>query len=947
MERPSLPSPEDLPAGAHEARWRPLVRLATSVLVSGGLCELIWSAIPPHLDVRTTTIGFSTFADFDIVRYTDAYEVIGFAFPILALLTFALLSWRGPLRRSPAPGRGLLPLVMVDEREAADRVVRHPPAVDAFWMAARLALPAFTVTLEVSITQGSVSQGITFGDWAVGACYMATVVACSSFLHELVSPDHSFRDAVIRINSLASLLVVPVLYAVSSATTLTILHPHRVVHYPWLPLWLAVILTVAALLLRRRWVRAIDAPQVERNVLLWIVGPVLVFLLVAFLPDALGSFGAFDDSQTLSTYQLMFVHGLLPWHDLFLIHGILDDGFFGTIGILIFGDTRWGAAAGQSIYVSPAFWLATYYFLAYFVRRRSIVLVGVGALYLSGLLPAGSDQFLVVPIGLMLFAMALRSPTWARCAGFGAFVVASMILVPESTAFEIAFIPLVLVYELTTRVPGTPVSLVRTVRCLVGAGVTGLVFVVYLLATSSLGDFVQFYLEFSKDFAIANGIPVQWNMAKDLLATVCYFAPLTLWLLTVLRVGTKLVNRSRWTVRDWTMVAAATVAVLYDPKAIQRSDIGHDLEVFSACLPILLLWGLEAVSVLDRLARRGLAGLARRMTAANVRPRALGYPVSVLAVIVILVVAPVPYGRIDATAAYFHPYSPRPAPAVPHLGYTMPGTVDTTLITDLGEVIDRYAGPTASVMDFTNQLGLVYYIFNRIPSTRFYHIEEAVTQSEQRIAVDEIRRSNPPVVVYSSQIFGLPTFDGVPMMVREYTVSEYILDHYRPLVDVSGEVVFIRNDLARHAKAVPKFNLVTNTTDLYFRDAPECSFGDIFNFYPFSPTFDQMPKLHTILYFSSRKGTYHVILPHGTDLLDYHWVVITADRPLGKASFALSDGPGADPSHRITFDSLPSSGRQAAAMVSGCIQWHGYDANSLYITSSTPQDTTFSLSLVR
>ncbi|HVA06545.1 MAG TPA: hypothetical protein VNG12_07400, partial [Acidimicrobiales bacterium] len=857
-----------------EARWRPLARFVLSIGIAAGACELIWQSIPGTLSASSTTFGYPTFVNYDVTRYSDAYFLLAFGFPGIALATYALLSWIGLLRRSPAPSTTLLPLAYAGSAESLNAAAGAPRAVrpsDYLWGVIRLLVPAVVVTVALSASSVSTQRTISLVDYGVGVLYVVLVVFGGLALSHSRSSSsdgpvdararaRGVLNATSRVNSLAGLVVVPLTYFVSRGTSVTQLPSHHVVRYSWLPLWLVCLLTLIAVLVRRRWVHAEGgAREMEANVLVWIVGPVLLFLLVAFLPGVLGQFGGFDDAQSLASPELIFGHGLLPWRDLYLIHGILSDAFSSAVGFPAFGNSRWGGDAGTLIYAGPAYWMVGYFFVAHMSRKNPLVLAGFGAAVLAMLLQAPAQQFLVVPICLMLFAALLQKATWTRCALFGFAVVSSMILVPEAAIFEIGLLPLVLLFELLTHERGQTPSFARTVRCLTGAATTALGFLVYLLATHSFSAFVNFYLEYSTDHAVSNGLPVQWNLRTDPLTTFFFFAPMVLWLMTVWRVATKLVRRTAWSVRDWTMVAAATVAIFYFPKVVERADPGHVREVFSACIPLVVLWGMECVGSLDGVIRRTLRTVAK---GGRLRVGALTaylHPASALAVTAILVFASVPFSRLPDAAASFHVDAHEGPTQLPRLGYTTPGSVDTALIANLGKVIARYAGPHAAVMDFTNQVGIIYYLLNRVPATRYFHIEQAFTLDQQEVAIRDIKRSNPPVVVYSSQGFGLPLFDGLPMMVKEYAVSEYLLNHYRPIVDFDGELILLRDDLARRPKPLPRLTLPYATTDLY-NFSYECNFGDLFNFYPVPSTLGSEKRVAARLYYTAVKHTYRVVL---------------------------------------------------------------------------------------
>jgi uridine phosphorylase len=60
----------------------------------------------------------------------------------------------------------------------------------------------------------------------------------------------------------------------------------------------------------------------------------------------------------------------------------------------------------------------------------------------------------------------------------------------------------------------------------------------------------------------------------------------------------------------------------------------------------------------------------------------------------------------------------------------------------------------------------------------------------------------------------------------------------------------------------------------------------------------------------------------------------------GQATIEVTDQTmGAQPSHTITFQTLPSAGHTVFLRVGSCIQWHGYQAGELHlVTSGAPAD---------
>src|SRR5207302_144912 len=94
------------------------------------------------------------------------------------------------------------------------------------------------------------------------------------------------------------------------------------------------------------------------------------------------------------------------------------------------------------------------------------------------------------------------------------------------------------------------------------------------------------------------------------------------------------------------------------------------------------------------------------------------------------------------------------------------------------------------VFDFSNDPGLYYYLLGRGPRTKYYHVSMAIPEAAQDDLIAELRSNRPKLVVFTDDRYGLPGWDGIPNMVRHYDVSQYILDNYRPLVSIRGQVLY-------------------------------------------------------------------------------------------------------------------------------------------------------------
>ena len=624
----------------------------------------------------------------------------------------------------------------------------------------------------------------------------------------------------------AALCVVPLLYVVSRATSVTVEVNHRVVHYPWLPAWLVAFVSAAVALWFGQRVMGSrsqrDLRSTESSVLTLVVGPVLLFLCVAWIPGAFGSFAGFDDAQGLAAAQLTF-HGFFPWKDLFFIHGVLADIFDDGIGMAVFSNSRWGGYAGSSMFVVPITIVVFYYFTAYFARRNRLLVLGVSLAMVLGLLGAFTDRFGFAPILLVLFDVMLRRRSRLWCAIFMAVLIVEAILTPEIGLLAIGVLGTLVAFEWFSRGPGTALvpAFFRTVWCMVFGFALTVVWLVFLAATGALSGFIDYYRIFGPGHSISGAIPTQWSLEHDLAVTIELFLPVFLLLLTMWRVVAKLRGRRAWTTRDWTMVAAATWVVLYFGKGLGRADAGHVGEVFTVTVPLLLLWIIETLSLGERF-------VSSPPDQAPGDPcRCPAFLFTAGAVVAVVAFAPQPILTLTQTADRFQSVVPR-EPVVQRLGYSLPDAIDITKLKDLRTVFDRYAGPHGAVFDFTNDPGVIYYLLGRVPATRFFHVSMAIPASAQEMLVSDLRRSRPTIVIFNDLTNGLPVWDGVQNMVRHYDVSQYLLDHYVPLVDADGTLVLLRSDLAGRAP-LPHLVGTALTANLYF-DAPTCAWGDAPNF---------------------------------------------------------------------------------------------------------------------
>lgn len=828
-----------------------MLRAAAAALAAALVVGAAWIVVPHGLPRSTDIAGYPTFADFPLNRNFHAYYLIVLVFPLLTV-AFTIAAGRlGPGRTA----RSTLRPVRLEERAAASSAGGIGVG-GALGVLLRLAAPAAAVALTVNVAVRTSSPALSDPALLAGLAWAMAVPALGG-LAALIDlrrrppaarpPGPVLRLWLARASAL-SLAAMPLLLIPVSRSTETLAVGGGVTAHHWLPAWVPVLATLgwagcAARALRRASPASGGLPaaiRIERAGVLALAVPLVFFLTFAFLPGSLSFFEGYDDAQNIAAPHLVF-SGAFPWTELYTIHGLLPDVFQGQIGLSLFGDSRWAVAAGVHLLVAPLSWLVLYAFAVRF-GGAPLGLALLAAAALGGFRPL-SDRFVFMPLLLLLLAAVLERPSWSRCALLMTLLTVGAIVTPESALMAAGLLATLVAADLLRRAPGEPWrrALVATRRCaLVGLALTG-AWAAFLLVTGSLGAFIDYYLIFGPGHSLAGAIPRNFSLVREPRVAAEFLGPPALVILTIWRSAFLLVRRRPWATTDVLMVTAASWVAAYFPKALGRLDSPHVDQVMTVAWPLALLW----LALLASSAQVGAGRLAARLTAGVVAagprvpgavPRALHVGAAAVAFLPLLaaaVLATLPLGDVTANGGRFRPAVNEPA--IPRLGYTSPGAVAEDAIRDLGTVLATYAPPGEPVFDFTNSPGIVYYLLDRSPGTRFFHVSMAIPTAVQRDVIDDLERSRPRAVVYNSApvgniaAFGLPAWDGLSNSVRHRDIAEYLLDRYSPLVSVGGFLVMLRDDLVASAPPLPPLRSPPRTTDLYAQSG-SCDWGTLPSF---------------------------------------------------------------------------------------------------------------------
>jgi hypothetical protein len=110
----------------------------------------------------------------------------------------------------------------------------------------------------------------------------------------------------------------------------------------------------------------------------------------------------------------------------------------------------------------------------------------------------------------------------------------------------------------------------------------------------------------------------------------------------------------------------------------------------------------------------------------------------------------------------------------------------------------------------------------------------AIPEFTQEIVIDQLEESRPALVVFDAP-FGLPGWDGPHNEVRHFTLSQYLLDGWTPVLRTNRVLFLARNDLLDRLPDVPHLSNGPELSRLWFA-GPVCDFGYTANFLESEPT---------------------------------------------------------------------------------------------------------------
>jgi hypothetical protein len=796
-----------------------LLQFAVASGIAAVAAYAIWTQLPDELDVRTDIVGYPIHSNFNSNRYFWLYWLIAGFVPVVSLALFLLLRRIVPRSETGRRPRPLAPAAEPD-----------PPPLSGWMITAvgvgRVAFVGAIFGLEIAVWKSEGSGWILPIGIPVMFGYAAILYLATFLIERFAQLETSFWDRLALANAFAVPFCVAGLYGVSRSTEVTVASSGRVHEYPWFPLWVAAGLTAAALLWVIRTLRlarvASALRTLERRLLLIVAGPVVLFLFVALLPGSWSGIDFFHEGELLAGARLM-EEGAFPWRDLIFIHGLLTDAGLQLVGFNVFEDSRWGYVAGTLVVVLPIYWISLYYLCAYLFHRNWLFLVGTQLAAILALVVEGQLRFILMPLVLVLLGALLSKPSRMRAALFMSVLVLQAIVTPEAGIAALAVLLTIVAFEAYYYDRGKSFreNFQRTLSCAAVGALLTASWVAFLLAFGALDDFVFANATFVSDHHLTGATPVPWADADDRYRFAAV-APVVVIVLAFWYFAVQILRRAPLRVADWIMGAAALFVALYYQKFLARSD--HVFQPYAVAVPIIFY-------TVYRLIEAAEVGFAHLRSRFGVRSP-IRHPITALAVLVLIVQAPLTIpdvvqdvpGRLDARASE--------EPRTRQVGFIEAPERYAEILGDVDSVLRTNLGPGDELFDFTNSPALFHYLLERQPATRYYHASMAIREETQEDLVEELERTRPKLVVFSSGSIGLPEWDGISNQVRHYLVSRYLLDNYQPLIMQEGFVFMSRKGGPAMPTARPGRS---DVRDLYFRTYP-CDWGYAPNFLTVGPT---------------------------------------------------------------------------------------------------------------
>lgn len=523
-----------------------------------------------------------------------------------------------------------------------------------------------------------------------------------------------------------------------------------------------------------------------RTLLAFVILPILLYFLsyasTASLTQWIDLFHRGESLGPASDY----LRGKVPYRDVFVLHGLMEDGQLDAWLMQLFGRDVHIALARPVIlgsFAVPALWYVG--MLAFDSIPLSLLVILLGAVTTVD----NERVFFEIAVLALLLAGFHRGKSWLLVlAGAAASITLffSYDIGLYSLGGALMFLAISPLLAQARSQPDLRAA-ARTATGQIVPFVSGVAagatpFVVYLAIRGALGAFLE-----TSFVTLPRVIDAIWSLPfpdltntfhKDLnLHTISDFFlyepfrfvlnPLVIAIALLVLLQRRLKGTSDSL--DFTLLAITAFALLTQRSALGRADFPH--QYFSAFLigPMILLLAVLFVRSAATTWRSGERGSQAFLVAIAVAALPL--------FLVALWVPDIVNARLDDTIHY--------QGRVSGIGFVDPSAVEIrNRIDAIRYHVFQMSKKGAPIFDFSNQPAF-YFFCDRPNPTRFYQIPILSPRRFQREAILALERSKPPVVIrVSPQQFDV--FDGVDNSIRAQAVAAYIDDHYTYSRSVRG-----------------------------------------------------------------------------------------------------------------------------------------------------------------
>jgi hypothetical protein len=670
---------------------------------------------------------------------------------------------------------------------------------------------------------------------------------------------------------------------------------------------------------------------IERRALFLVAVPVAIFLFSAVLIGGLGAWDNFEAGQQVITLHLLHL-GEVPYRDFLPFHGLLIDTLFNAVGYKLLSASAWGALIGSALVIVPLSWVTLYLFAYRVVGSSWAATLSVLLLFFHDTLIFVDDRLMFWPLILVLLAVAFDRRSRIASFGVGAAAVIFAVLVPEAS-YAVPACGIALLARDAYHAVWPQVRIGRDFALTLwavagGAAVLAALFAV-LAAEHAVGGFIDFYVTLVPGHGLEGAIPISFT---PLTGQFLYWilAPGAFALLAFVILATRVRLRLTLRTNHFLMIAAGIFTILYYAgEFLGRADLPHSELSYGGAIPLVVLCAWEGAKWLNGWVRARLRG----SDAGHLR-----WPLlyAVAAVVGITCTTSIPT-QLAATPADFRATAAT-EPWLPSLGYVSNG--EEQLSSDVGNLLSSFLKPGQAIYDFSNQPGLYFYILDYRPATPHFFAAFDYDQASQGETIASLE-ANPPefAVLYGTAPGGLSTWDGLPNATREYDISQYLLDHYRPFADIDGQIIYVENtaSVTIPESLVSEFGSRLTLTDIPFQ-YPNCAWGYVPEFLDVQPPGGASGVV--VGGGSAPAIDWAFSEPSGHVWADYQWIQLTIASNSPGASFTLSDQEVAGENHDITFQTLPGAQVSYRFPIGACTQWHGYTLPTLSLSISSSSAVT-------